>query len=486
MKVRRLRLLHLAAFIPGLACSTPDAIKLPDTPLGASTREWLRLCQAPSLEQLTQWTSANIADEVRKAPKDIAQEDVDFCNENGGVKVGEVLNASPTNLTLKVVGEKSGIWFELSRGVNEAGRLNQARTSPTAPPESALPQDGSDAGIARQVRASVARLSQAGLFSGIVTVARGAQVIVMASAGYADRVRQTPMTGSSQFTLGSMGKMFTAAAIGQLIDQRKLSLSDTVGKFFPDYPDQVVRDKVTVEMLLSHTAGMGDFLGKRSPSMMKAGVKRAAEFMPLYDHDQPAFPPGTSWGYSNAGLALAGAIVEKVSGEDYPDYLRKHIFAVAGMTHSDPNNIPHTSSALVTPYTKMTEEGPPALDWHEAEHDIGSPAGGAISTANDLVRFADSLRNGKLMSKRVFELMTRPNSHSPKGYPYGDAFEIADIYGRTVVGHGGGFPGVSTHLYIFLDSPYTVVALANQDPPAEMYVGSLVTALVAEKAKTSK
>lgn len=102
------------------------------------------------------------------------------------------------------------------------------------------------------------------------------------------------------------------------------------------------------------------------------------------------------------------------------------------------------------------------------------------------MRFADSLRNGKLMSKRTFEAMTRPNSHSPKGYPYGDAFEIADIYGRTVVGHGGGFPGVSTHLYIFLGSPYTVVALANQDPPADMYVGSFVAALVAEKVKTAK
>jgi CubicO group peptidase (beta-lactamase class C family) len=227
--------------------------------------------------------------------------------------------------------------------VNEAGKLNQARTSPTAPPESALPQDRSDAGIAREVRGYVARLSQAGFFSGIVTVARGTQVIVTAGAGYADRARKTPMTGSSQFTLGSMGKMFTAAAIGQLIDQGEVSFSDVVGKFFPDYPNQVVRDKVTVEMLLSHTAGMGDFLGKRSPSMMTAGVKRAAEFMPLYDHDQPAFPPGTSWGYSNAGLALAGAIVEKVSGENYPDYLRRHIFAVAGMTHSDPNNIPHAA-----------------------------------------------------------------------------------------------------------------------------------------------
>jgi CubicO group peptidase (beta-lactamase class C family) len=237
-----------------------------------------------------------------------------------------------------------------------------------------------------------------------------------------------------------------------------------------------------VGMLLSHTAGMGNFLAKRTPEMMKDGVKRASEFMPLYDKDDLQFEPGKSWAYSNAGLALAGAIVEQASGEDYPDYLREHVFAVAGMAGSDPNNVPVSSKSLVTPYTKSTAQGL-SPDWHEAEHDIGSPAGGAISTADDLVRFADALREGKLVSKATFAAMAKTHGTTPWGAHYGYAMEIADTYGRTVVGHGGGFPGVSTHLYVLLDSRYTVVILANQDPPAADYAGVNIAAIVAERAK---
>jgi CubicO group peptidase (beta-lactamase class C family) len=81
--------------------------------------------------------------------------------------------------------------------------------------------------------------------------------------------------------------------------------------------------------------------------------------------------------------------------------------------------------------------------------------------------------------------MTKPRGNPP-GVKYGYGLDIEDMYGRTVVGHGGGFPGVSTHLYLLLDSQYTVVVLANQDPPADAYAGSKILALMAEKAKLGK
>jgi CubicO group peptidase (beta-lactamase class C family) len=478
-------------FVALLACgliqlSSAQTAVLPATKPAQLVGDWMELCRSPNLAQMTKWLTTNLSEEAEKRfpAADRAQGDVELCAVNGGFRAEEVTKSEPNVISVRSIGVKSGVWFTQTFILNGAGKLDRTGLFPSAPVESALPTDLSDAAIASEVKSTVTKVSRTGLFSGIVTVARGTRIIASASGGYADRDRQTPITGSTQFTLGSMGKMFTAVSVGRLVDQGKMSFDDTVGKFFPEYPNRTVRDQVTVGMLLSHTAGLGDFLAKRTPDMMKKGVERAAEFMSLYDNDELRFAPGTNWAYSNAGMALAGAIVEKVSGEDYPAYIRKHIFAAAGMTNSDPNNIPHASATLVTPYTKQTDHGS-ASDWHEAERDIGSPAGGAISTADDLVRFADALRVGKLVNKKTFEEMTKPHGNPP-GMKYGYGMDIEDMYGRTIVGHGGGFAGVSTHLYLVLDSPYTVVVLANQDPPADGYAGSKVVALMAEKAKSGK
>src|SRR5215472_12853487 len=465
------------------------SIKLPETAPGKLMTEWLAMCHAPNLEQMTKWSSAHYAEQIFKfVPADrIAQDDVKDCTESGGYRAVEVTNSKPDRITVLVVSNKTDAWFNFNLifDPKEQDKIGGFGAGPAAPPEATLPKELTDAALTSDIDAYADKMDRNGHFTGIMMIARDGKPIVTRAEGYADREKKTPFTPSSQFTIGSMGKMFTATAAGQLVDQGKLSYDDTVGKFFPDYANKTVRDKVTVGMLLSHTAGLKDFLGKRTPEMMKNGVKRASEFVPLFEKDDLRFEPGTSWGYSNAGLALAGAIVEKVSGEDYPDYIRKHIFEPAGMKDSDPNNIPGMRPHQVVPYTHASKEGP-TPDWHEAEHDIGSPAGGAISTAADLIRFADALRGGKLVSKATFEKMISPHGKTPGGGVYGYAMEIKDLYTRTIVGHGGGFPGVNTHLYMVLDSPYTIVVLANQDPPAANLIGERAKALVAEKAKTKQ
>jgi CubicO group peptidase (beta-lactamase class C family) len=467
------------------AAAQTSVEKLPDTPPGKLLDEWLVLCQGTSVEAMAKWDAAHYPEAfLRDVPAaDVARSDQQECRQHGGYQVVHVTEAEPNVVSVIARGNKSGAWVRFDARTKQPGKIEPIGGVPVVVPETALPDELSDAAVKRDVAASIKKLGERGLFSGIVLLARGAEPIAVSTFGYADRSKKTPITSTTRFTLGSMGKMFTSVAVGQLVDQGKLSYDDVVGKFFPGYANRTVREKVTVGMLLSHTGGLGDFLAKRSPEMMRHGVRRASEFMPLYERDEPEFEPGKGWSYSNSGLALAGAIVEEVSGEDYPDYLRRHIFDPLGMKNSDPNNIPHTEPRMVTPYTHQNAQGSPSPDWHEAEHDIGSPAGGAISTAEDLVRFADALRSGNLVSKATFGEMWHPHGKRPEGVPYGYALEIADVYGRTVVGHRGGFSGVSTRLYIILDSRYTIVSLANQDPEAAGYGIQEALALAVEKAK---
>ena len=245
----------LAITAPAATSQTPAA-SLPDSKPGRLVAAWLQLCQSPNVEGMTKWLAANLsADAVQRVPPEPrARQQFDLCTANGGLRAAHITSSDSATLLLELVGVKSGTWFKMILEANPAGQLNRDGIAPTAPAESLIPADLSDAAIASDIREMVAKLTEAGLFSGVVTVARGTQTIVSVSGGYANRATRTPMNGSTQFTLGSMGKMFTAAAIGQLVDQKKMSFDDTVGKFFPGYPNKTVRDKVTVGMLLSHTA----------------------------------------------------------------------------------------------------------------------------------------------------------------------------------------------------------------------------------------
>src|SRR5512146_713056 len=475
-----------AVFLLSVAGFAQSQTALPNTVAGKLLSEWLTLCDGANHEAIAKWSAAHYDEGFLKRHNadEIADHDLNDCTQQGGFAVMEIRESAPDRILAAVKGKKSDVWVGLEIHVKD-DKIAGIGLRPVELPDSAVPKDVSDAAVKREVESRVSQLASQDLFSGIVMVARGTQPIATATAGFANRDKKSPITPQTQFTLGSMGKMFTATAIGQLVDRGKISYDDVVGKFFPNYGNQTIREKVTVGMLLSHTGGLGDFLNKRTPEMMKNGVKHASEFVPLFENDAPKFEPGTSWAYSNAGLALAGAIVEKVSGEDYPDYIRKHIFEPAGMKNSDPNNTPHHAPRMVTPYTQMTEKGP-SSEWHEADPDIGSPAGGALSTANDLVRFDDALRSGNLVSKAIFEKMTQPHGKTPWGGQYGYAMQIEHVNGETLVGHGGGYPGVNTELNLVLNSPYTIVALANQDPPAADFASQMIKALVAKKAEEGK
>ncbi len=462
-----------------------EPFALPKTALGQSLAQLAEMCLKPDLKTIKTWLEKNLSKESLKIihPDDYAKQIVRDCESSGGYDFIELRKNSPDELQVVSQGRKTKTWVVLGIISHEPSKIDGFENPPAYPPEPAMPKGMTDIQLQKQMKDASERLIQAGIYSGIVVVARGKDIVAQVSGGAADREKHIPIRLDTQFTLSSLGKMFTAVAIGQLIDQKKIRLDDKVGKFFPNLAQGPLRDQVNVEMLLSHRSGMkNDFLDKRTPDMLKKGVKRAEEFLPLFIQDTLQFAPGTDWAYSNAGFALLGAIVEKVSGLGFPEYLSQNIFKPLGMVHSHANNIPQENPNFAKPYTRESEQGF-VKDWQLAERDLGSPAGGMVSSAGDLVLFADALRSGSLLKVETFAEFSKPRNPPANNYGYG--VMIRDLYGETLLGHNGGFTGAYSWLTLIKGSPYTIVSLVNQDSEG-LALGLVASGLVASRVKAER
>jgi len=314
-----------------------------------------------------------------------------------------------------------------------------------------------DRAIVDMIELNLNALGDAGSFSGVVLVGKGDKVLFERGYGWANLEDSVPNTPSSRITIASIGKMFTATAIGQLIAAGKLRFDDTLGKVLPDYPNSARAGSITIRQLLGHTAGLGDQFNAMAPAVANR---------PLL------FPPGTRWSYSNEGYVVLGAIIEKVSGQSYDDYVRAHVFGPAGMTRTGnftaDDIVPHRAVGyrhrtddplgVRPPYGNRTFTGK------------GSAAGGAYTTAHDLWLFSRALIAGRLLPAAIRDTLWTGRSPLPwdQNQKYGYGVIVSTAGNRTVVGHGGGGSGtgIDNELRFFSDGSYTVVVLANIDPPA--------------------
>ena len=313
--------------------------------------------------------------------------------------------------------------------------------------------------------------------SGVVLVAKDGVAVASKATGIANKATNAPIDLNTKFNLGSMNKMFTAVAIAQLAQAGKLSFTDTVGKHLPDYPNKEVADKVTIHQLLTHTSGMGMYFGQKFKEQREKLVTVAAH-LPLFAGDPLAFPPGEKFQYSNAGYMLLGAIIEKVSGQDYYSYVQEHIYKPAGMNDTGFYDATKETPNLAVGYTKMSPDGQPQAEIRDNTNmrDVrGGPAGGGFSTAPDLVKFQQALFSYKLLDKAHTELVTTGKVDGPRGMgKYGYGFGDNNAGGKHSVGHNGGFPGIAANFEMFPESGYTAVELMNTDPPALMPVAKAI------------
>jgi CubicO group peptidase (beta-lactamase class C family) len=354
-------------------------------------------------------------------------------------------------LALAVVGA-------LAAGCSAAGATPDpsARPTPAAGP-SARPGPPADwAAYEGWLRAEAA----AGRFSGSVLAARAGRVVM--AGGHGEAAPGTPATAATRYCVASLGKMFTAVAVGQLVERRKLAFTDPVARYVRGLPAGI-----TIAQLLTHTAGLGDAaLGRPDPPTTLAGLLARVVAAP------PPSAPGP-FAYSNDGYIVLGAVIERVTGRSYRSYVRENVFRPAGMTSTD-----------VLAYRPEQVPGMAAGRPWAAPVQVGNPSGGAYSTVGDLFRFARALTGHRLLGAAMTATLLAGKVDAPRpGGPtdrYGYGFTEQHVDGVRIVGHNGGTPGYEGQLDIYPDRGWIVVVLTNQDRtlvPAIQRSERLVTSL---------
>jgi len=328
-----------------------------------------------------------------------------------------------------------------------------------------------DQQILQDLRSHIDQLVAQDRFSGTVLVAKDGQILFEHAYGDADHAFNVPNKVDTKFNLGSMGKMFTAVSILQLVQEGKLSLDDRLIKVVPDYPDKDIASKITVSQLLTHTSGLGDMFNQKFQDTPKDKLVTLQAHLPLFTGEPLLFDPGTQWSYSNAGFIVLGLVIEHVSGESYYDYVREHVFKPAGMINTDNYNIDADVPNLALGYTTG---GPSAAPGAPRKTNLyflqrGASAGGGYSTVGDLLRFSEALQKQKLLNKEYTDLGLTgkvPTTHKDAKYAFG--MEEAFVNGVRIVGHGGGGPGISSNLDMYPALGYTVAIMSNYDGGAQI------------------
>lgn len=305
--------------------------------------------------------------------------------------------------------------------------------------------------------AFAARLAATDRFSGVLVVEQDGKRLYGRHFGLADREDQTPVQLDTPFLFASQGKMFTAVSVLQLIEAGKVGFDDPIGKHLVDYPNREMA-KVTIRQLLSHQGGAGD-MGVLQPEegANRAWVRSIGDLIKLNGDRPPGFPPGSRFEYSNYGFVLLGALVEKVSGQSYYDYLAEHVFGPAGMTatgYPTAEQMVNVARGYTQDESSALKPSADQLPWR------GTPAGGGVSTADDEVRFVEALKAGKLIPLPLLMEATRQQTDW-----YGYGFISSGPAEFPHWGHGGGAPGNSTALSVYPSNNMTMVCLSNRDPP---------------------
>ncbi|MBV8252356.1 MAG: beta-lactamase family protein [Chitinophaga sp.] len=285
-------------------------------------------------------------------------------------------------------------------------------------------------------------------FMGSIAVSQNGKLLYTRAIGYSDMATAHKADPNTQYRVGSITKMFTATLIMKAVEENKLSLDQTLDKYYPQVENA---KKITIRHMLMHRSGIHNLTNDSLYMTYNTQPKTEKELMEIIANTKSDFEPGSKFGYSNSNYIILTFILEKVYSKPYAEILKNKIITPAGLANThyggkiDPTKNEAFSYVYKTSWTK------------EMETDMSIPlgAGAIVSTPSDLTVFSENLFAGKFVSTRSVDSMKTFNGNYGLGL---GKFPYYDIFGY---GHTGGIDGFGSVLVYFPSEQLSVAITGN-------------------------
>lgn len=316
-------------------------------------------------------------------------------------------------------------------------------------------------------------------FHGSVLVAKNGKMIFTKEYGYADFKKKSKLDKNSSFQLASVSKQFTATAIMILAERGMIDLDDHITKYYTDFP----YEKITVRQLLNHTSGLPKYFWLAEHKWNKDHTPVNSEMLDLLsEHNLPLFfRPGRVFDYSNTGYFVLASLVEKVTGEDYGNFLEKNIFKPLDMKNSfvyrfETDSIGENQLSGYRIYRRRYHI---KISGTVNDGIVGDK--NVFSTSEDLFKWINGLNSGRIISQESLNQMyTNGQTSYGRDVPYGFGFRIENTDSDKIIFHNGKWNGFSTSIKQYTNSDIVVIILEHSKYSSMNHLSKTVKTLVEE------
>jgi D-alanyl-D-alanine carboxypeptidase len=299
------------------------------------------------------------------------------------------------------------------------------------------------------------RLAEKNKAMGSLVIAKDGKVVYERTIGYSQvtATEKKPITATTKFRIGSITKMFTAAMVLQLVDEKKLKLTDTIDKYFPRIPNA---QKITIADVLSHRSGIHGMSELPEHRALRNKGATTAELLAMLERAGPSdFEPGSKFVYTNENYFLLGLLIEKLTGKTYQENFAKRITSKIGLKGT------YAAGGPVDPAKGETYSYRMGRDWEQEDEihwSLFFGSGFIVSTPYDLTKFITALFDGRVISKQSLALMTTMKDE------YGFGIGVDKFGDQTYFGHTGGAQSFGAWLAYLPEQKLALAYTTNAKP----------------------